>query len=129
MATKIYIEDFEKEKSIELSDGTQLVLPQRTAEIYEKIVDMEKDRTRISEYDYCKGVLEILYGKDGFKKIAPNGKQTNLDYLEKVQLVSLNLLMSDKEEAEREQIEKQAEILNPLTRHIEALNPTINKLK
>lgn len=129
MATKIYIDDFEKEKGIELPDGTELILPQRTAEIYEKLVNMEKERSRISEYDYCKGVLEFLYGKEGFKKIAPNGKKTNLDYLEKVQLVSLSLLMADKEEAEREQIEKQAELLSPLTRHLEVLNPTINKLK
>lgn len=129
MATKINIEDFEKEKGIELSNGTELILPQRTAEVYEKIVDMEKERNRISEYDYCKGILEILYGKEGFKKIAPDGKKTNLDYLEKVQLVSLGLLMSDKEEAEREQYEKQAEILEPLTRHIDTLNPIINNLK
>lgn len=128
MATKIYVEDFEKEKGIELSDGTELILPQRTAEVYERIVDMEKERSRISEYDYCKGVLEILYGKEGFKKIAPNGKKTNLDYLEKVQLVSVGLLLSEKEETEREQYEKQAEIFEPLTRRLDAINPILKKL-
>ena len=128
MATKIYADDFNKEKSIELPNGTVLTLPQRTAVVYEKIIDMEKERNRISEYDYCKGVLEILYGKDGFKKIAPNGREESLDYLERVQLVSLELFMLEKEKAEREQIEKQADILDPITRQIKTLSPIVDKV-
>lgn len=128
MATKIYADDFNKKKEIELPDGTILRLPQRTAVVYEKIIDMEKERNRISEYDYCKGVLEILYGKEGFKKIAPNGRDESLDYLEKVQLVSLELLMLEKEQAEREQIEKQADILEPMTRQMKTLSPIVDKV-
>lgn len=129
MAEKILIEDFDKEKAIELSDGTVLDLPPRTAEKYEELVSIEKSRTSLSEYDYCKKVLELLYGKDGFKKIAPNGKQTNLDYLERVQTVSVNLFMADKIEAEREQIEKQAEMLKPITDKMSTLSPIIGKMK
>lgn len=129
MAEKILIEDFHKEKAIELTDGTVLDLPERTAEIYEKIVDLEKKRERLSEYDYCREALEILYGKDGFKKIAPDGKKTNLDYLEKVQLVSLNLFMAEKIEAEREEMKKRVESLAPLTDKLKAINPIISKIK
>lgn len=129
MAEKILIEDFEKEKAIELSDGTVLDLPPRTAEKYEELVSIEKSRTSLSEYDYCKKVLELLYGKDGFKKIAPNAKQTNLDYLERVQTVSVNLFMAEKIEAEREQIEKQAEMLEPITSKMSTLNPVLKNMK
>lgn len=129
MAEKILIEDFNKEKAIELSDGTVLDLPQRTAEIYEDLVAIEKSRANISEFDYCKKVLELLFGKDGFKKIAPDGKKTNLDYLEKVQTVSVNLFMSEKIEAEREQFEKQAEMLSPITDKLSALHPVIKNIK
>jgi hypothetical protein len=129
MAERILIEDFHKKKAIELTDGTVLDLPERTAEIYEKIVDLEKKREKLSEYDYCREALEILYGKDGFKKIAPDGKKTNLDYLEKVQLVSLNLFMAEKIEAEREEMEKRVESLAPLTDKLKAINPIISKIK
>lgn len=129
MAERILIEDFQKEKAIELSDGTVLDLPERTAENYEDIAALENSRQTLSEYDYCKKVLEILYGKEGFKKIAPHGKKTNLDYLEKVQLVSLNLFMAEKIEAEKEEMEKRAESLSPLADKLKALNPIINKIK
>lgn len=129
MAEKILIDDFQKEKAIELSGGTILDLPQRTAEIYEELVGIEKSRASLSEYEYCKKVLELLFGKDGFKKIAPEGKKTNLDYLEKVQLTAVNLFMSDKHKAEREQFEKQAEMLEPITDRLTALHPIMNKLK
>ena len=129
MAERILIEDIRKEKAIELPDGTVLNLPERTAELYEDVVSLEKTRMSMSEYEYCKKMLELLFGKEGFKKIAPNGKKTNLDYLEKVQLVSLNLLMAEKIEAEKEEMEKRAETLAPITDKLEALNPVINKLR
>ena len=129
MAERILIEDFEKEKAIELTDGTVLTLPERTAEIYEDIVALEKTRQTLSEYDYCKRVLETLYGKEGFRKIAPGGKKTDLDYLEKVQLVSINLFMAEKTEAEREEIEKRAESLAPLISQLKTLNPIMDKIK
>ena len=59
MAERILIEDFQEEKAIELSDGTVLNLPERTAEIYEDVVSLEKARMSMSEYDYCKNI----YGK------------------------------------------------------------------
>lgn len=129
MAERILIEDIRKEKAIELPDGTALDLPERTAELYEDVVSLEKSITSMSEYDYCKKMLELLFGKEGFKKIAPNGKKTNLDYLERVQLVSLNLFMAEKIEAEKEEMEKRAEALAPITDKLEALNPVINKLR
>lgn len=129
MADRILIENIIKEKAIELPDGTVLNLPERTAELYEDVVSLEKSRMSMSEYDYCKKLLELLFGKEGFKKIAPNGKKTNLDYLEKVQLVSLNLFMSEKIEAEKEEMEKRAETLAPITDKLKALNPVINKLR
>lgn len=121
MAVKITVE--ECEKAIELPDGTILDLPERTAELYEKIVSIDKGRQTMTEYEYCKKVLEALYGKDGFKKIAPKEKQTNLDYLERVQLVSLELFLQEKNDAEQEQLAKQAERLEPFAERLSALRP------
>lgn len=129
MAEIIKLEDFEKEKAIELSDGTVLNVPQRTAELYESIVSVEKTRTSKSEYDYCKAMLELLFGKDGFKKIAPNGKKTNLDYLSYVTIVSQELFLSEKIEAEQTEIEKQANMLEPISSRLKALAPVINQIK
>ncbi len=129
MAEKILIEDFQKEKAIELSGGVILDLPERTAEIYEKFVAIDKSRRSLSEYEYCKEVLELFFGEDGFKKIAPDGKKTNLDYLEKVQLTAANLFMSDKNDMEKEQLARQAETFTPITNHLATLRPFTNKLK
>ena len=129
MAERILIEDFKKEKAIELTDGTVLSLPERTAEIYEDFVALEQSRQTLSEYDYCKKALELLYGREGFEKIAPGGKKTNLDYLEKVQIVSINLFMAEKMETEREEMEKRAESLAPLTSQLKTLNPIMDRLK
>lgn len=129
MAEKILIEDFQKEKAIELSGGIILDLPQRTAEVYEELVSIEKSRASLSEYEYCKKVLELLFGRDGFKKIAPEGKKTNLDYLERVQLTAVNLFMSEKTETERKQFEKQAEMFEPIADQLKTLYPIVNKIK
>ena len=129
MATKVLIEDFQKEKAIELSDGAQFILPERTAEMYEKIVALEEKRKDLSEYDYCKAVIETLFGEEGFNHIAPEGKKTNLDYLEKVQLVSLNLFMAEKVEAEKLEIQKRVNTLSPITDQIKALNPVLSEVK
>ena len=129
MAERILIEDFEQEKAIELSDGTVLDIPQRTADLYEKITALENKRESKSEYDFIEEILVLLFGKDGFKRIAPKGKKTNLDYLTKVYLVSVELFMSGKTELEKEQLEKRAEMLEPITERLEALSPMLNKVK
>ena len=129
MAAKILIEEYKNEKAIELPDGTILDLPDRTAEVYEKIIAIDKERQNMTEYEYCKKVLETLYGKNGFKKIAPKEKQTNLDYLERVQLVSLELFLQEKNDAEKEQLEKQAERLEPFAERLSALRPMMELQK
>lgn len=121
MAEKILIEDFQKEKAIELSGGVVLDLPQRTAEICEKLVDIVKSKTNLSEYEYCKQIIELFFGEDGFKKVAPGGKKTSLDYLEKVQITAFNLFMSDKFEMEDEQLRKQAKKLAPIADRLASL--------
>lgn len=123
------VEEFEKEQAIQLADGTVLDLPPRNADATEFLADIEKNRTKLTEYDYCKQILEFLFGKDGFKKIAPNGRKTNLDYLEYVQLTAVNLFFEQKTEAEREQIALKADALKPITDKVAALNPVIKNVR
>ena len=61
MAERILIEDFEQEKAIELSDGTVLDIPQRTADLYEKITLInEKEEIREDELIGLKEDIEKM---------------------------------------------------------------------
>lgn len=123
------VEEFEKEQAIQLADGTVLDLPPRNADATEALTEIEKNRVKLTEYEYCKQILEFLFGKDGFKKIAPNGRKTNLDYLEYVQLTALNLFFEQKMEAEQEQLEIKANAIKPITDKVGVLNSVISNVK
>ena len=123
------IEEFEKEQAIQLADDTVLTLPPRDADITEKLSEIEKNRGKLTEYEYCKQILECLFDKEGFKKIAPNGRKINLDYLEYVQLTAVNLFFEQKMEAEQEQIEIKANTMKPITDKVDTLNSIIKTVK
>lgn len=122
--------DFEaKEKAIELPNGTVLDLPQRTKDINDKLYDLEKKRQQLNEYDFLCESLTVIFGKDGFKKIAPSGNKENLDYLSKVYLVSVDLILEDKVEAERERMERCSDQLETVAEKVKAINPLLDKVK
>lgn len=125
----IKIEFEEKERAVELPSGTVLDLPQRTKEINDKLKELEKKRTQMNEYDFLSEVLIAIFGKDGFKKIAPNGNKENLDYLSKVYRVSVKQIFADKVEAEAEEMERNAEILDPVLDKVKAIQPILDKVK
>lgn len=90
MAERINFE-FE-EQEIELTDGTVLTLPARTKEINDKISELAKKAGIMNEYDFYKENLIALFGRDGFRKIAPEAEKTNLDYLSAVWHTAKDLL-------------------------------------
>ena len=121
--------EFEKqERAIELPDGTILDIPERTKENDDKIQAVLHARTSMKEYDYTIKLLEVMFGKDGVKKIVPNAKNVNMDYLAAVQLGALNAFYADKEEAEREEMRKSIDNIEPLTDKLKAVNPLLAKL-
>lgn len=121
--TKIEFE--EKERAVELPGGEVLDLPQRTKGINDKLQELEKKRVNMNEFDFLAESLTTIFGKEGFKKIAPNGNKENLDYLSKVYRVSVNLIFADKLEAEAEEIERNFERLDPILDKTKAVQPLL----
>ena len=111
-----------KSYGIELPDGTELLLPERNDEIYEKFNSLEGSKTSRTEYEHYQAVLELLFGRDGFKKIAPKGKKESLDYLARVYVISVGLFTKEKQELEQQELEKQAERIAPITSKAEQLS-------
>lgn len=119
-------EEFEKnkEKVILYPDGTEQVLPSRTKEIYEKMVEVENKRLKISEYEYYKQMFVILLGADGFKKIAPKEENTNLDYLSAVwDNISVEFFEEKNESLKKSQDLKS---LEPLMKKMKDLNSLVD---
>ena len=127
MAIKIEFE--KKERAIELPDGTILDIPERTKVNDDKVQGVLKNRESKKEYEFLVDILEALFGKEGLKKIAPDAKNANLDYLTAVYTTSVNTFYADKIEAEQDEMKKQIEQLEPLTDKLSAINPLMNKLK
>ena len=122
--------DFEfDEQEIELVDGTVLKLPERTKEINDRISELAKKSAVMNEYDFYKENLTVLFGKEGFKKIAPNGEKTNLDYLASVWRTSKELFMYRKNKLDKEEVEKKMEILEKVIPQADVLNSFIGKIK
>lgn len=127
MAIKI---EFEKrEKAIELPDGTILDIPERTKINDDKVQSVISNRESKKEYDFLIAILEALFGKEGVKIIVPDAKNANLDYLTAVYTASINAFYEDKLEADRGEMQKHMEQLEPLTDKLSAINPLINKIR
>lgn len=120
-------QDFETKNEIEIN-GVLYEIPERTSELSEKIQGIVKRINDVTEYEYNKLIIEAILGVKAFQEIAPERKKTNADYLSCVQLALLNLFFEKKTEAEREEREKQAEMLSPVAEQLKALNPIISKI-
>lgn len=122
--------EFEKqERAIELPDGTILDIPERTKANDDKIQAVLQTRTSTKEYDFLVKFLEAMFGKDGFKQIAPDLKNANMDYLTAVYLASLNAFYEDKNANEQAEMERRASQLDAITDRLEAINPLVHKIK
>lgn len=105
----MYIDYEPQDKTIELSDGAVFAVPERSAELYEKYAALEKKALTLSEYQYYKQMLELLLGKEAFKKIAPKGQKENLDRIARICIAAVELFVYEKTQLEQEQIEKNVE--------------------
>ncbi len=126
MAIKVEFE--KKERAIELPDGTILDLPERTKVNDDRIQEVMQSRETKKEYDFLVAILEALFGKEGVKKIAPDIKNANLDYLTAVYTASVNTFYADKIEAENNELKKRIEQLGPLTDKLTAISPLMDKI-
>lgn len=121
-------EDFLQDKAVEIN-GEVFDLPKRTGELDNRISDIEKKRASMKEYDFLSEIIEIIFGKANAKKIIKDGAKTNLDYMAKIYVVSLELIYEDKINAEKEAADKRLEEIAPLIDKIDKATPLFNKMR
>ena len=130
MAIKATInsDDFKSEIQVEI-DGVIYDVPERTGEFDNKIADLEKRRATMREYDFLKEIITAIFGKANAQKIIKDGINTNLDYLSKIYMVTLELIYKNKEESERKIVENKLNMINPLLENIAKAAPLAAKIK
>lgn len=130
MAIKATInsDDFKSEVQVEI-DGVIYDVPERTGEFDNKIAELEKRRTTMREYDFLKEIITAIFGKANAQKIIKDGINTNLDYLSKIYIVTLELIYKNKEESERKIMENKLNTINPLLENIAKAAPLAAKIK
>ena len=130
MAIKATInsDDFKSEIQVEI-DGVTYDLPERTGDFDNKIAELEKRRTTMREYDFLKEIITAIFGKANAQKIIKDGINTNLDYLSKIYIVTLELIYKNKEESERKIVENKLNTINPLLENIAKAAPLAAKIK
>lgn len=122
--------EFEKqERAIELPDGTILDIPERTKANDDKIQSVLQTRAKRKEYDFLIAVLEALFGKNGVKQIVPDVKNANMDYLTAVYITAVNAFYADKQDAERVQMQRRVDELDPLADKLKSINPLMSRMK
>ena len=122
----MYVDYEPQGKTIELSDGTVFIVPERSAELYEKYAALEKKVLSLSEYQYYKQMIELLLGKEAFKKIAPKGQKENLDRIAKICIAAVELFVYEKSQLEKEQIEKNVEKYSGLVEANKSISSVIS---
>lgn len=130
MAIKATInsDDFKSEIQVEI-DGVIYDVPERTGEFDNKIAELEKRRATMREYDFLKEIITAIFGKANAQKIIKDGINTNLDYLSKIYMVTLELIYKNKEESERKIVENKLNTINPLLENIAKAAPLAAKIK
>ena len=130
MAIKATInsDDFKSEIQVEI-DGVIYDIPERTGDFDNKIAELEKRRTTMREYDFLKEIITAIFGKANAQKIIKDGINTNLDYLSKIYIVTLELIYKNKEESERKIVENKLNTINPLLENIAKAAPLAAKIK
>ncbi len=121
-------EDFVYDKAVEIN-GQVYDLPQRSAEINAKLIELEKKRTKMDEYDFFAENFEVIFGKENSKKILKDGKKTNLDYLAMIYKVSCDLIYEERMAQEQAEIEKRLESTMPLLDKIGKAGLVLDKVK
>ena len=110
--------EFEETTYLIELDGVEYEIPQRTAELEEKIREHDEKLPAMSEYDGNISMLEILFGKANVKKMFPEGKKVNLDKLAKVTKYSISLFMAEFNKIQAEEIQHSMQEIEPLLKQV-----------
>ncbi len=122
--------DYKKQDmAVELPDGQVLNIPERTAELTEKLEVLENTKNERSEYEQYQAVLETLFGRSGFKKIAPKGKKENVDYIAAVYVACVKALFAEKERIQAEEIKRKLNRITPIVNKVGDVNSALKHSK
>ena len=104
---------FEEKHHILEVDEVEYEIPQRTAELEEKIREHDAKLPELTEYEGNMLLLEILFGKEKAQQMFPDGKNTNLDKLAKVSKVAIALYMAEFQNIKNEKLKEQMKEIQP----------------
>lgn len=124
--SKMTLEYTEKHHTLEV-DGTEYEIPQRTADLEEKIRKHDEKIRAMSEYEANMSLLEILFGKKNAEKMFPDKRKTNLDKLAKCTKLAVALFMADFNAIQAEDLSKQMDELKPVLGKLDSIAKTIEK--
>lgn len=110
--------EFEEKHHILTVDGADYEIPQRTAELEEKIREHDNNLNDMSEYEANMQLLEILFGKTKAKKMFPEGKKTNLDKLSQCTGYAISLFMAEFNRVQSEKITQVMSDVEPLLKQV-----------
>lgn len=118
--------NFEEKHHILEVDGVEYEIPQRTAELEEKIKEHDEKLPELTEYEGNMLLLEILFGKEKAHQMFPDGKNTNLDKLAKCTYLATELYRLEENAARDKDIENQT---SPITALMSQLKDVCDVLK
>lgn len=124
---KAKLEYTEKHHILEV-DGIEYEVPQRTAELAEKVREHDEAISKMSEYESNMNLLEIFFGKEAAAQMFPDKKTTNLDKLAKCAKMAAALFMADYNAMQVEELNSKFSELEPALKKIEDVRKTTAKI-
>ena len=121
--------EFEEKHHVIEVDGIDYEIPQRTAELEKKIIEHEKNRLGMSEYEANIQMLTILFGKKAVDTIFPEKNKTNLDKLAKLTKISVDMFMAEYNSIQQEEMKEKVAELEPYIKKLNKITEATNKIK
>ncbi len=121
--------EYQEKHHILTVDGNDYEIPQRTAELEEKIKEHDNNLDNMSEYEANIQLLEILFGKTKAKKMFPEGKKTNLDKLSQCTAYAISLFMAEFNRVRNEKVEAVMTDVAPLLQQMTDATNTVKNIK
>lgn len=108
-------------------DDREYPIAERTIEVFEKLLDAERELAGKPFYRIWQAELEILLGKAAYRELFPDGKKENLDRLQRIYVGvanAFNHVQEEIDEARREQIASTVAPLTEMFRQVRAAGST-----
>ncbi len=95
-------------------DDVEYQVPKRTQAIQDKIIRVNETKGNATEFEKLYGGVEAIMGSANAKKIFPNGKNENLDYMGEVLVGILTVYNHAKDEANERKYQDALDKIKPI---------------